>query len=96
MIRIRPTAPFGETAWARPLLSMRITARIQLTGIANLCEASAMKAANGRPDDEAVERAVAAGSARVEPEPSSATPSITVAAQDRSPDRSKPSRRARE
>jgi hypothetical protein len=47
---------------------MCITARIQLTGIANLCEASAMKEANGRWDDEAAERAVAAGSARGEPD----------------------------
>ena len=58
-----------------------LTARIQLTGIANLCEASAMKEANGRSDDEAAERAVAAGSARAEPESSSATLSLTVAAQ---------------
>jgi hypothetical protein len=57
----------GETALAPPPLSVWITARVQLIGIANLCEDSATKEANGTLDGEGLERVTAAGSARAEP-----------------------------
>src|SRR5262249_20569028 len=45
MICISPSAPRGDMACALPLLSTWMTAQIQRSGIANLCEASAMNAA---------------------------------------------------
>src|SRR5229473_8434914 len=47
MICISPIAPFGDTAFAWPRLSTRITARIQLSGMPNRCDASAISAAKG-------------------------------------------------
>ena len=46
---------------------MRITARIQLPGILNLCEASAIKVVKGRAERGLAVPAIAAGSARAEP-----------------------------
>lgn len=68
----------GETAVARPPLSMWITARIQLIGIANLLGVGDEEA-NGTPDDEVVECVTAADSARAEPTISSAMPSTMAA-----------------
>jgi hypothetical protein len=63
---MRPIAPFWETAYGRAALSIQITARIQLEGIANLCDASAMNAAKGKGVDELVGGALIAGSALAE------------------------------
>jgi hypothetical protein len=46
---------------------MRITARIQLAGMLNLCEASTTKAEKGRVERGLVVRGTEAGSARAEP-----------------------------
>jgi hypothetical protein len=67
MICISPIAPLGETARGSPPLSIRITARIQLPGILNLCEASATKAVKGRAERGLAVPGIEAGSARTEP-----------------------------
>jgi hypothetical protein len=66
MICISPIAPFGETARGPPPLSIRITARIQLPEILNLCEASATNAVKGRAGGGVAVPAIAAGSAWTE------------------------------
>ena len=67
MICISPIAPSGETARGSPPLSIRITARIQLPGILNFCEASATKAVKGWAKGRLAVPAIEAGSARTEP-----------------------------
>jgi hypothetical protein len=42
MICISPIAPFGDTAFTWPRLSTRIIARIQLSGMPNRRDASAI------------------------------------------------------
>jgi hypothetical protein len=57
MVCIGPLPPLDDMARASPPLSIRITARIQCTGIADLRDASAMKAATDSPRDIPGERA---------------------------------------